>query len=62
MRRTIEVMVSPKGEVTVQTKGYAGGDCVPASQFLERTLGVCTNDRKTQEYYETTVIQQSVQQ
>jgi hypothetical protein len=57
----IEVTVSPKGEVTVQTKGYTGGDCVPASQFLERTLGVCTNDRKTPEYFETTAIQQSVE-
>ena len=42
MPRIIEVTVSPRGETTVQTKGYAGGDCLAASQFLEQALGVTT--------------------
>ena len=28
MARVIEVVVSPRGETTVQTKGYAGADCL----------------------------------
>ena len=32
--RIIEVTVSPQGETTVQTKGYAGADCLQASKFL----------------------------
>ena len=38
--RIIEVIVSPVGDITVQTKGFLGQDCVAASQFLEQTLGV----------------------
>jgi hypothetical protein len=52
MRRIIEVTISPKGETTVQTKGYAGIDCVQASKFLEQALGVKTNERLTAEFYE----------
>src|SRR5262249_9228808 len=55
--RRIEVTVSPKGEVTVQTRGYIGESCTKASQFLE-SLGVVTTDRKTVEFYETVPIQQ----
>jgi hypothetical protein len=57
MPRIIEVVVSPKGETTVQTKGYAGGDCLQASKFLEQALGVATADRKTNEFYQTTTQQ-----
>jgi len=57
MPRLIEVTVSPKGEVTVQTRGYAGEGCLKASQFLE-SLGVVTADRKTAEFYETAQNQQ----
>ena len=39
MARVIEVTVSPQGEVTVQTRGYAGGECLRASKFLEQALG-----------------------
>jgi Protein of unknown function (DUF2997) len=59
MARIIEVTVSPKGETTVQTRGYAGGSCLQAGKFLE-ALGVVTADRKTTEFYQDT--QQSQQQ
>ena len=62
MARIIEVTVSPQGEATVQTKGYAGGDCLLASQFLEQALGVATADRKSAEYYQTDAAEQRVNQ
>jgi hypothetical protein len=62
MARVIEVTVSPKGETTVQTKGYAGVDCLRASQFLEQALGVASADRKTGEYYLTNPAEQQVRQ
>jgi Protein of unknown function (DUF2997) len=62
MPRIIEVTVSPQGETTVQTKGYAGADCLRASRFLEDALGVSTTDRKTAEFYEQAQTQQHVQQ
>jgi hypothetical protein len=50
MPRIIEVIVSPRGETTVQTKGYAGAACLQASKFLEQALGITTVDRKTAEF------------
>ena len=62
MARIIEVVVSPTGEATVQTKGYAGADCLQASRFLEQALGVATAERNTAEFYQSTHAQQQVQQ
>jgi hypothetical protein len=52
MPRIIKVVVSPKGETTVRTEGYAGADCLRASLFLEEALGVPTADRKTAEFFQ----------
>jgi hypothetical protein len=58
----IEVTVSPAGEATVQTRGYAGADCLLASRFLEQALGVVTAERKTQEYHQQATTPQRVEQ
>jgi hypothetical protein len=47
------VLVSPQGETTLQTHGYTGGDCLAASAFLERALGVTTSDTCTANFYQT---------
>ncbi len=51
--KTIEVTVSPKGEVTVETKGFAGRSCKAASEALEKALGVVKSDKPTPEMYQT---------
>jgi hypothetical protein len=58
MPRVIEVTVTPKGETTVQTKGFSGSDCLQASKFLETTLGIITADRRTAEFYQVAQSQQ----
>ena len=55
--RTIEVIISPTGQATVQTKGYTGSDCLQASQFLEVSLGAPTQDQKTGEFYQAAEVQ-----
>jgi len=62
MPRIIEVIVSPKGETRLQTKGYAGQDCLQASKFLEQALGLTTTDLKTTEFYEAATTAQHVEQ
>jgi len=62
MQRIIEITVSPKGETTLQTKGYIGGACLQASKFLEQSLGITSNDRKTGEFFQATSMEQHVQQ
>jgi hypothetical protein len=58
MPKIIEVIVSPKGETTIQTKGYAGGECLLASKFLEQSLGVVAAEQKTDEFYDIVQPQQ----
>ena len=53
---TIEVVVSPAGEATVQTKGFAGPGCREASRFLEQALGERTADRLTAEFHQTPAV------
>lgn len=60
--RVIEVTVSPKGETTVQTKGYSGADCLQASKFLEQALGAVTDEQRTAEYFVAPTTEQHVQQ
>jgi hypothetical protein len=62
MARIIEVIVSPTGETTVQTKGYAGAECLQASKFLEQALGLTAADTKTAEFYQSTAAEQRLQQ
>jgi len=54
----IEVTVSPTGEVSIQTRGYAGSACRQASKFLEKALGRVTKDRPTAEMYQYHVTRQ----
>lgn len=58
MNRVIEVIVSPTGEATIHTRGYAGSDCLQASKFLEQALGTVTSDVKTAEFYNQATTEQ----
>ena len=61
MARIIEVVVSPKGETTLQTKGYVGSACLLASKFLEEALGISSADRKSAECYQSNQVEQTIQ-
>ena len=60
MPRIIQVKVSPRGEATIQTKGYQGTDCLRASRFLEQALGTPSAEQKTAEFYEALPQEQSI--
>ena len=51
MNKIIEVIVSPKGETKITTKGFNGQSCKDASKFLETALGETLNEQHTAEYY-----------
>jgi hypothetical protein len=53
--KTIEIIVSPTGQTTVETRGFAGASCQEASRFLEQALGNRTSERLTAEFYQTQV-------
>ncbi len=60
MKRTIEVVISPTGDISIEAVGFKGADCEKATQFLEEALGVCTKRQRKPEYHQTAV-QQSTQ-
>ena len=62
MSRTIEIIVSTKGETTVATRGFAGQSCRDASKFIEQALGQRTAEQLTAEFHQSQPVQQHQQQ
>jgi hypothetical protein len=60
--KTIEVIVSPQGEITVETKGFAGASCRAASQFIEQALGRRTGEQLGAEFHQSQAQPQSLQE
>ncbi len=56
--RTIEITVSPAGQTTVQTRGFAGASCRDASRFIEQALGLRTGEQLTAEFHQTQAVEQ----
>ncbi len=50
--KIIEVLISPTGEVSLQTRGYTGRSCRDGSRFLEDSLGTTLSERITAEFYQ----------
>ena len=57
--QTIEVVITPAGEIRVQTRGFAGSSCRQASLPLERALGLLQSDTPTAELYPTQAVPES---
>ena len=55
---TIEIIVSPGGEVRLETKGFQGSTCRDASRFLERALGSPTGEQLTPEFHQCAAAEQ----
>lgn len=62
MIKTIEIIVAPNGTTRVETKGFAGGECRAASEFVEKALGRRTDEKLTGEFYLPASQQQSLQE
>lgn len=58
MSKTIQVVVSPKGETKIETSGFTGSSCQDASRALEQALGAKSGETLTGEYYTTSNEQQ----
>ena len=60
--KTIEIIISPKGEATVQTKGFAGSSCRDASKFIEQALGEKGIETLTAEFHQQETTAEQVRQ
>ncbi len=61
MSKTIEVIITPRGETTVTTHGFAGANCRDASRFIEQALGQRIGERLTAEYHQAVESQHTQQ-
>ena len=52
--KIIEIIITPDGKTTVETKGFVGASCRDASKFIEEALGESTGEQRTAEFYRTT--------
>jgi hypothetical protein len=52
LNKTIEIVVGPKGEARVETKGFTGFECRLASLFVEQALGQRTAEQLTAEFHQ----------
>ena len=59
--KSIEIIVSPEGETTITTKGFAGQSCRDASKFIEQALGHRTGEQLTAEFHHAVESQQTQQ-
>ena len=50
MNKTIEVIVSPNGDIQIDAVGFKGPDCEKATQFLEEALGVVKQKQRKPEF------------
>ena len=59
MTSRIEITVTPEGETSVETKGFAGSACKAASGPYEDALGTKAAERLTPEYHQTEQVNQA---
>ena len=50
MKRTIEIILSPKGDISIDAVGFKGPDCAKATRALEDALGLVQQRTKKSEY------------
>ena len=62
MKKFIRIIVGPKGETRVETKGFTGGECREASRFIEQALGQPVGEQLTCEFYLSQPAEQQIKQ
>ncbi len=61
-KKIIRVIVGPKGETRIETKGFSGGECRDASRFIEQALGQPVSEQLTSEFYQDQPAEQQIKQ
>lgn len=61
MKRTLEILISPTGEIQIDAIGFKGPDCEHATRFLEEALGAVQVRQRKPEYQQRTVTQRRQQ-
>jgi hypothetical protein len=60
--QVIEIVVDPKGQAKVETRGFTGPACREASRFLEQALGSRTAETTTAEFHQGQPVDRPLEQ
>ncbi len=60
--KTIEIIVDPRGQARVETRGFRGSSCRKASRFVEQALGRATGETLTAEFFQEQATEQRLKQ
>jgi hypothetical protein len=52
MKRTIEIIIAPTGEIKIDAVGFKGPDCEKSTSFLELALGTVKDKARKPEYHQ----------
>ena len=52
MTRSIEIIVSPRGDISIDAVNFKGTDCEAATRFLEEALGQAGDRKRKPEYHQ----------
>jgi hypothetical protein len=58
----ITLLISPRGQITLQTHGFHGTTCQEASRALEKSLGLKTSEQATSEMFQQETTPQTFHQ
>lgn len=58
VKRELEIVISPDGQVVVTTRGYKGASCEQAVKPLEKAFGKPVRRERTREYHEKAAVEQ----
>ena len=56
--KTIQVIITPAGQVQIEALGFKGQACEQATAELEKSLGATTGKKRKPEYFAATTAQQ----
>lgn len=59
--KTIDILINPAGQLTINANGFAGADCEKATAFLEQALGELEQRQRKSEWYGQAVRQRQQQ-
>ena len=59
--KTIEILINPAGQLTINATGFQGADCEQATAFLEQALGQASQTQRKPEWYRPAVRQRKQQ-
>ena len=50
--KTIQITVSPEGDVSIKTTGFTGSSCKDATREIEHALGIAGRESLLPEYFQ----------